>query len=158
MLAAEHVGLTLGARTILDDVALRIGKGEKVGLVGVNGAGKSSPLKILAGQLRPDQGRVAAPSSIGYLPQEPRAAFRPDRTALQCFLEARGLLRPADELEATARAMARVREGSPEMASLLAGYGRAQHERQALGGYEAESLARRLLDGLGPSRVGLGQP
>ncbi|HVC35733.1 MAG TPA: ABC-F family ATP-binding cassette domain-containing protein [Chloroflexota bacterium] len=158
MLTVEHVGLTLGDRAILDDISFQIAPGEKVGLVGVNGAGKSSLLKILAGQLLSDQGQVSVPSSVGYLSQEPRAAYHPDQTVLECLLEARGLLRLSRELETTARAMGQARQGSPELTRLLASYGDLQHEWERLGGYEGESLARRLLDGLGLSRVQLGQP
>ncbi len=158
MLTVEHVSLVLGERTILDDLSFEIGQGEKVGLVGVNGAGKSSLLKILAGQILPDRGTVSAPSSVGYLPQEPRLAFRPDQTTLECFLETRGLLDLTRELEQTARAMGATRPDSPEQQRLLARYGQAQHEWERRGGYEAEAQARRLLDGLGLARIGLGQP
>ena len=157
MLNVDNVSLSLGDRSLLDGISFQITKGEKVGLVGVNGAGKSTLLKILAGQLRPDQGEVSVPSSLGYLPQEPRVAFRPDETVLECLLEARGLLPLSRELETAARTMGQARPGSPEQIKALAHYGQVQHQWDNLGGYEAESLARRLLDGLGLSRVELGQ-
>ncbi len=157
MLSVDNVSLSLGDRAILDGVSFQVAKGEKVGLVGVNGAGKSTLLKILAGQLRPDQGEVTVPASVGYLPQEPRVAYRPDQTVLECLLEARGLLPLSRDLETAARAMGQARPGSPEQIKALARYGQVQHEWDRLGGYEAESLARRLLDGLGLGRIELGQ-
>ncbi|UYM07831.1 ATP-binding cassette domain-containing protein [Solicola gregarius] len=54
----EHVDLTLGSRTLLDDVTWRLGPGERVGLVGPNGIGKSSVLRLISGDLQPDAGRV----------------------------------------------------------------------------------------------------
>ncbi|UPK74343.1 ATP-binding cassette domain-containing protein [Nocardioidaceae bacterium SCSIO 66511] len=54
----EHVDLTLGGRTLLDDVTWRLGPGERVGLVGPNGIGKSSVLRLVSGDLEPDAGRV----------------------------------------------------------------------------------------------------
>src|SRR5262249_9537393 len=109
MLTVQNVGLILGDRTILDDISFQISPREKVGLVGVNGAGKSSLLKIIAGKLLPDHGAVSATFSVGYLPQEPRVAFRPDQTALECLLQERGLLALAREIETTARSLGAAR-------------------------------------------------
>src|SRR5579864_176952 len=145
MLTVDNVGLNLGDRVLLKEISFQIGQGEKVGLVGVNGAGKTTLFKILAGLSLPDTGTVALPSSVGYLPQEPRVAFRPDQTALECFLEARGLLQLTRELETTARDMSHLRPGSDEQKKLLGRYGHAQHEWERRGGYEAESRVRRLL-------------
>ena len=54
----EHVDLERGGRLLLDDVTWRLGPGERVGLVGPNGIGKSSILRLIAGELEPDAGRV----------------------------------------------------------------------------------------------------
>ena len=54
----EHVDLRRGERTLLTDVTWRLGPGDRVGLVGVNGAGKTSLLRLVSGELRPDAGRV----------------------------------------------------------------------------------------------------
>ncbi len=109
------------------------------------------------GQQPPTSGRVQRPASIGYLPQEPKAAFRPEQPVLQCLLEARGLLALSQQLERDAQTMSQLAEGSQELKPLLAAYGRAQTEWEYLGGYEAESLARRLLDGLGMGHVDFNQ-
>src|SRR6516162_4917720 len=103
MLTVDNIGLNLGDRVLLKDISFQIGSGEKVGLVGVNGAGKTTLFKILAGQSLPDTGMVFLPTSVGFLPQEPRVAFRPEQTALECFLEARGLLQLTREMEMTSR-------------------------------------------------------
>ncbi|WP_371862012.1 ABC-F family ATP-binding cassette domain-containing protein [Cellulomonas persica] len=58
VLDVEGVTLALGGRTLLDDVTWRIGPGDRYGLVGVNGAGKTSLLRLLSGRLSPDSGRV----------------------------------------------------------------------------------------------------
>ncbi|HEX5415732.1 MAG TPA: ATP-binding cassette domain-containing protein, partial [Chloroflexota bacterium] len=98
MLLVENLSLALGGRTILNEITFELRPGEKVGLVGVNGAGKTSLLKILAGQSLPDNGTVLAPENFSYLPQEPRVAFSPGQTALECLLDARGLLQLAREM------------------------------------------------------------
>jgi ATP-binding cassette subfamily F protein 3 len=72
MLTAHHIDKSFGNEPILIDVSLTINPGEKVGLIGPNGCGKTTLLKILAGQLPPDKGTVTfSPSTlrIGYLAQ-----------------------------------------------------------------------------------------
>lgn len=158
MLSVQDVSVALGERPLLDTVSFQLARGEKVGLVGVNGAGKSTLLKIIAGQQLPDKGTVSAAASVGYLPQEPRIAFRPDDSAFACLLQEAGLLDLSRQIETTTRALGDAASGSSEQAHLLDRYGQLQHAWENQGGYEAEPLARRLLDGLGLGRVGFDQP
>ncbi len=58
MIDVEDVTLTRGDKTVLRDVTWRLGPGDRVGLVGVNGVGKTSLLRLVAGTLEPDRGRV----------------------------------------------------------------------------------------------------
>jgi len=64
VLDVEGVTLALGGRTLLDDVTWRIGPGDRFGLVGVNGAGKTSLLRLLSGRLEPGAGRVKRGKTI----------------------------------------------------------------------------------------------
>ncbi len=72
LLSANEIRLTYGYQTLLDGVTLAIAAGEKVGMVGRNGCGKTSLLKILSGQNAADSGEIAVRRSlrVGYLPQE----------------------------------------------------------------------------------------
>src|SRR5712692_1380808 len=70
MLQANHIRLSYGPRLVLDDVSFTVAPGEKAGLIGVNGAGKSSLLKIIAGLLDADGGTVMLPRTYGYLSQD----------------------------------------------------------------------------------------
>ena len=72
LLSANEIRLTYGYQTLLDGVTLAISAGEKIGMVGRNGCGKTSLLKILTGQNAADSGEIALRRSlrIGYLPQE----------------------------------------------------------------------------------------
>ncbi len=72
LLSAKDLRLAYGHQTLLDDVTLAVEAGEKVGLVGRNGCGKTSLLKILAGHNAPDSGDIARQRQlrVGYLPQE----------------------------------------------------------------------------------------
>jgi lipopolysaccharide export system ATP-binding protein len=83
-LALKRVGITLGGRSLVDDVTLELLPGEVVGLLGPNGAGKTTTFNLVTGMLRPDSGDVLldgvsvthlpmpkrARLGIGYLPQE----------------------------------------------------------------------------------------
>src|SRR5207248_2626299 len=89
VLSALHVSRYHGGATVLDDVSLSIGPQTRIGVVGPNGIGKSTLLRILAGLEEPDGGRVErAPASltVGFLPQEPDA--RPGET-LRAYLARR---------------------------------------------------------------------
>ena len=72
LLSANEIRLTYGYQTLLDGVTLAIAAGEKIGMVGRNGCGKTSLLKILTGQQAADSGEIALRRAlrIGYLPQE----------------------------------------------------------------------------------------
>ncbi len=71
LLNAERIGITYGTRTLLDSVSLGLGRGDVIGVVGRNGDGKTTLLKILTGTLAPDTGRVVRTGavSVGYLHQ-----------------------------------------------------------------------------------------
>lgn len=73
LLTAEKISKSYTEKILLKDVAFGIGSGEKVGLIGINGTGKSTLLKIMAGLETPDSGTVtrAGGVSVGYLPQNP---------------------------------------------------------------------------------------
>src|SRR5213596_2103703 len=70
MLQVNNISLSYGPRLVLDDVSFTVAPGEKAGLIGVNGAGKSSLLKIIAGLLDADGGTVMLPRTYGYLSQD----------------------------------------------------------------------------------------
>jgi ATP-binding cassette subfamily F protein uup len=72
LLSANELSLSYGSQKLLEAVTLAVAPGEKVGLVGRNGCGKTSLLKILSGDQRPDGGEVSRRRSlrVGYLPQE----------------------------------------------------------------------------------------
>ncbi|MGM9935715.1 MAG: ABC-F family ATP-binding cassette domain-containing protein [Candidatus Ornithomonoglobus sp.] len=97
LLTAENIKKAYGERVILKDVSLYINDTDKIGIVGVNGEGKSTLLKILAGELDCDGGEITPARNlrIAYLPQTP--VFKEGSTALEAMeCEKNG----ADEFEA----------------------------------------------------------
>ncbi|WP_295620499.1 ABC-F family ATP-binding cassette domain-containing protein [uncultured Intestinimonas sp.] len=83
LLSAEHISKSYGTRTILDDVSLYLEPGQKLGVIGINGTGKSTLLRILAGAEEPDGGSVSRDPNVrlDYLPQQPD--FDPASTVLE---------------------------------------------------------------------------
>lgn len=72
LINAERIGKSYGTRVLLDDVSLGVGKGDAVGVVGRNGDGKTTLLRILVGDVRPDSGQVIRSGrvSVGWLTQD----------------------------------------------------------------------------------------
>jgi ATPase subunit of ABC transporter with duplicated ATPase domains len=100
MLVARDVTVHRGGRLVLDAVSLTVGAGQRVGVVGPNGIGKSTFLRVLAGIDVPDAGRVErAPASltVGSLPQEPDA--RPDELLLDYLARRTGVAGASSELD-----------------------------------------------------------
>ena len=103
LLTAENIKKNYGMKQLLDDVTLYLNAGERVGLIGVNGTGKSTFLKILAGVEEPDSGRLTRDPNvqIAYLPQVP--AMDDDLTVLeQVFAGHPAEFRHLNEYEAKA--------------------------------------------------------
>ena len=73
LLSAEHLSINFGSRQLLSDVNFYLNEGDKVGIIGINGTGKSTFLKVLAGALESDAGRITRNPNvqISYLPQNP---------------------------------------------------------------------------------------
>ena len=72
LIVLERASLSFGPQSILEEVNLRISEGERIGLVGANGTGKSTLLKVMTGRHALDSGQVSRTrgTRIGYLPQE----------------------------------------------------------------------------------------
>ncbi|HEX3031317.1 MAG TPA: ABC-F family ATP-binding cassette domain-containing protein [Bacillota bacterium] len=82
LLSVENISKQYGTKTLFSQVTFGIEQGEKLGLIGINGTGKSTLLKVLAGEEQPDTGQVvtARGLSIQYLAQNP--AYQPDKSVL----------------------------------------------------------------------------
>ncbi|ANJ68084.1 ABC transporter ATP-binding protein [Halothiobacillus diazotrophicus] len=81
---AEHASKTFAGKPVLRDFSLRIMRGDRIGLVGPNGVGKSTLIKLMLGQIQPDSGsvRLGTQLDVAYFDQH-RAQLRPDWTALE---------------------------------------------------------------------------
>ena len=145
MLQVQSLSVEVGGRVVVQDATFTIMPKDKVGLVGRNGAGKTSLFKVLGGDSEPIAGKVMRKGGFGYLPQDPRIAGVFDgRTAISHILSGRNIDEDLARLEKLRIAM---EEDSSERN--VARYSRAQDEFATRGGYAAESEARSIAAGLG---------
>ena len=103
LISAEHLSVNFGSRQLLDDVDFYLNEGDKIGVIGINGTGKSTFLKILAGNIPPDGGVLARKPNlqVSVLAQNPD--MDPSRTVLeQVFASMPPQFRELNEYEARA--------------------------------------------------------
>jgi len=148
LLRAANVQLTFGSRTVFEGLTLTIEEGERVGLVGVNGSGKSSLMKIMAGVSRPDAGelQLRRGALVTYLPQEPE--FAEGATVASELSVLQGPLREAlaAHAELSRRLESTPAEAQGKMLEQLSALG---DRIEQLGGWDTEHHAKTLLDRLG---------
>jgi ATPase subunit of ABC transporter with duplicated ATPase domains len=145
VLEARQLSVEVGGHLTLDDASFLVRAGDKVGLVGRNGAGKTSLLKVLAGEVPPYQGSVRVEGRLGFLTQDPRSLRHlTESTGLAHVLSGRGLDEAAVRLEKLRIAM----EEQPSERA-IARFAGAEDAFTNLGGYAAESEVRQLVAGLG---------
>ncbi len=148
MIGAQDIGITVGARVLLEPVSFRIERGQKIGLVGLNGAGKSTLVSVLSRDPAPGvqvTGTVVLPDRLGIIqqtpPKEGSGRFPTIRSHL---LAARGL----DALEADMEEALHIMSGDPSEEH-VALYSAAEETYRHRDGYEAESRIRKLMAGVG---------
>ncbi len=158
MLEARNLSLSAGTKVLLRDTSFRIGDKDRASLVGLNGTGKSTLLRLLSGQLKEDgpqsEGQImkSSTTSIGYLPQEISFEGDLDKTALQYSLEANRTLHELSER--ISRMELELADPGQDHASdayhkLIERFSDASHDFERLGGYRMQSDAEKILSGLG---------
>jgi ATPase subunit of ABC transporter with duplicated ATPase domains len=147
MITATDLELRAGTRILLSDATLRVQPGDRIGLVGRNGAGKTTSLRVLAGEGEPYGGQLLRKGEIGYLPQDPREGNL-SVSAKDRVLSARGLDELLREMEKAQSAMSELVDDSQRDREVRR-YGRLEERFAALGGYAAESEAARICANLG---------
>ncbi|MFG3422968.1 ABC-F family ATP-binding cassette domain-containing protein [Micromonospora sp. NPDC048063] len=147
-LLAHDLVHTRGSRRVLDGVSLTAAPGRRIGLIGENGTGKSTLLRLLAGADEPDAGTVVRPPDLGYLPQE--APYDPAATVGDvrddALREARAVLTDLDRL---ADRLAGTADDTPDHERLLADYGDLLDRAQDIDAWGAERRAGMVLAALG---------
>ncbi|CCH19456.1 ABC-F family ATP-binding cassette domain-containing protein [Micromonospora lupini] len=147
-LIAHDLVRVRGDRRVLDGVSLTAAPGHRIGLIGENGTGKTTLLRVLAGVDEPDAGTVARPPRLGLLHQEmPHAPSATVAAVLDDALrEARADLAELDRLGTT---LAETPEESERHTGLLVAYAEVLERAQDGDAWDADRRARTVLDGLG---------
>jgi ATP-binding cassette subfamily F protein 3 len=150
MIRLENTSIIFQGRPLFSGINWQITERSRVGLVGVNGSGKSTILKILAGYQEAESGRVvqAKNFTVGYLPQELQASSNRVvfEEALSGCGSAQSLQRKLDEV---ADAMQKADSASDEYSELVLEFGRLQRLYEESDGFSADSKTARVLQGLG---------
>jgi len=144
VLSVQAAGRRFADRVLFSDVSFRLTQGDRAGLIGPNGTGKSTLLRIVAGLDAPDSGSIALArgTRVGFLQQE--LLVDVDGSVEE---HARGAAAHLAELEQTLRTMEHELAGGD--AELLERYADAQHHFEHAGGYDFEATLGRVLSGLG---------
>ncbi|MFM8508004.1 MAG: ATP-binding cassette domain-containing protein, partial [Actinomycetota bacterium] len=143
MLQVRNLSVEVGARMVVHEASFTVMPKDKVGLVGRNGAGKTSLFKVLGGAAEPKAGVVNRGGAFGYLPQDPRIAGAFDgRTAISHVLSARGI---DDDLARLEKLRIAMEERADD--HNIARFTKAQDAFEVKGGYAANSEARAIAAG-----------
>jgi ATP-binding cassette subfamily F protein 3 len=152
----QNVTFEFGARVIVKDATWHIQPNERIGLIGYNGTGKSTLLKLFAGQYLPSEGTVerSRSTTIGYLHQD-LLSFDTNGSILEVALTA---FERVLQLEKEIVELGHELEKDHENNDLLIRYTDALHEMDTLDGYSIHHRTEEILQGLGFSNSDLGRP
>lgn len=154
MLNIHNLSISFGGEYLFEEITFRLGAGDRVGLIGKNGAGKSTMLKILSGELEPDTGQIATDKDlkIGFLKQD--IDFVEGRTVLeesyQAFEEIKILEKKLEEINH--QLATRTDYESEAYHQLMIDLNDVQHQYEIHGGYNYQGETERILQGLGFKR------
>ncbi|MFC4766427.1 ABC-F family ATP-binding cassette domain-containing protein [Effusibacillus consociatus] len=154
VLTVTDVSHGFGARTLFTKISFRLLRGERIGLVGANGVGKSTLMSIITGGIEPDEGKIewSNRATVGYLDQHTK--LTPGNTIRDILRDAfRPLLDLEQELTVIAEKMA---DASPdELEKLLEDMGEIQERLEVSGFYTIDVHIEELAKGLGLTAIGL---
>ncbi|WMI68269.1 ABC-F family ATP-binding cassette domain-containing protein [Mangrovimonas sp. YM274] len=154
MLNIHNLSISFQGEYLFEEITFKLNPGDRVGLIGKNGAGKSTMLKILSGDMEPDSGQIASDKnlSIGFLRQD--IDFIQGRTVLEesyeAFQEIKALERKLEEINL--EMAERTDYESESYHQLMVDLNEIQHQYEILGGYNYQGETEKILQGLGFKR------
>jgi ATP-binding cassette subfamily F protein 3 len=154
MLNIHNLSVSFGGEYLFEEITFRLGAGDRVGLIGKNGAGKSTMLKILAREQEYDEGQIARDKelNIGFLKQD--IDFEQGRTVLeeaqQAFEEIKKLEKQIDDINH--QLATRTDYESESYTQLIQDLSEITHTYEIIGGYNYEGDTEKVLLGLGFQR------
>lgn len=154
MLNIHNLSISFQGTYLFEDITFKLSPGDRIGLIGKNGAGKSTMLKILSKEIEPDSGQIAADKnlSMGFLKQD--IDFVLGRTVLeesyQAFHEIKALELKIDEINH--QLVERTDYESEGYNQLMIDLNDVQHKYEIIGGYNYQGETEKILQGLGFKR------
>lgn len=154
MLNIHNLSISFGGETLFDEITFRLGAGDRVGLIGKNGAGKSTMLKILSGEQEPDTGQIAKDKElkIGFLKQD--IDFIQGRTVIeeaqQAFEEIKAIEKKIEYINE--QLATRTDYESQQYMDLIHDLSELTHQYEIIGGYNYQGETEKVLTGLGFER------
>jgi ATP-binding cassette subfamily F protein 3 len=151
MLNVHNLSIAFQGETLFEDITFKLGAGDRIGLIGKNGAGKSTMLKILSGEQEPDTGQLAGSKNlkIGFLKQD--IDFEYGRTVVDEAYQAFASIKSCEaQLETINSELAeRTDYESEAYHQLMVDLNEIQHRYEILGGYNYQAETEKILQGLG---------
>lgn len=146
---ADKISKSFGGRVLYTGATLQLNAGERWALVGPNGSGKTTFLKIFMGLESCDEGTVsfAKDTTVGYLEQETK--LMGNKSALQEVVDSAHEVKRVEARVRELEGLISSTEPGPELDRMLEEYGHVQDRFERLGGYELEARAKQILAGLG---------
>lgn len=154
MLNIHNLSISFQGEYLFEEITFKLGNGDRIGLIGKNGAGKSTMLKILSKEIEPDSGQIAADKTlkIGFLKQD--IDFVLGRTVLeeayQAFTEIKDLEAKMESINT--QLAERIDYESAGYNQLMIDINDLQHQYEIVGGYNYQGNTERILQGLGFNR------
>lgn len=154
MLNIHNLSISFQGEYLFEDITFKLGLGDRIGLIGKNGAGKSTMLRILSKEQEPDTGQIAADKDlkIGFLKQDIDFDF--GKTVLEESYEAFKEIKLCEsKLESINQQLAeRTDYESESYNQLMIDLNEVQHQYEILGGYNYQGDTEKILQGLGFKR------
>ena len=150
VLSAQSIAKSFGVNVVLKDVSFTLQQGDRIGLVGVNGCGKSTLMRIIAGLDTPDSGEIAMVrgTRIGYLAQQDMVT-----SGASVWAELEKVYEPVFEMEKRLRLledeMSKAHEDAAQFARLSSDYDKLMRRFEDADGYAWKSMVSGVLNGLG---------
>lgn len=155
MMNIHNLSISFQGDSLFEDITFKLDNGDRVGLIGKNGAGKSTMLKILSKELEPDSGQIATDKTlkIGFLKQD--IDFDYGRTVLEeayeAFYEIKQIEKKVDEINQ--QLADRIDYESETYHQLMVDVNEYHHQYEILGGYNYQGETEKILQGLGFQRA-----
>jgi len=155
LVAASQIGIHYTGPDLLEGVTAKVERGDRIGLIGANGSGKSTFLKILGGLLAPTAGEVVLGPGARLAYQAQELEYTPGESVIA---DLRAVFADVDRREARLREIEQRLAATPDDKALLREYERLQREQEAARAHDTDRRVERMLDSLGLPKQAWDQP